>query len=366
MDNRSTLAIVIISFNVRKLLQDCLESIYRQTPRTRFEIWVIDNHSRDDSVQMLKESFPDVHLIENRENVGFTRANNQAIALCRSDLILLLNPDTLILDGALDKMVQFMDEHSEVGVSGCRVQNEDGSLQLACRRSLPTPRVAFYRLTGLSRLFPNSQVMAKYNLTYVDPDQPHEVDAVSGAFLLIRKEVVDQIGGLDEEFWIFGEDIDWCIRAQRAGWKVMYNSDARILHYKGIGCSTNRRKTRFEFYRAMYLFHRKHFAGDCSWAVNSLIYAGIAFKAALALPRLFLSARFADGGPARKDPPARGVSERAEAVVSGEPVCDEEPRGDRSRPLLPITPYAPAGGKPPETAGPTTRSRVGPPLRVAD
>jgi GT2 family glycosyltransferase len=291
MDNQSTLAVVIISFNVRKLLQECLESIYRETRRTRLEIWVIDNNSRDDSVAMLKQSFPDVHLIENQENVGFTRANNQAIAQCRSDLVLLLNPDTLILDGALDKMVQFMDEHPEVGVSGCRVENPDGSLQLACRRSVPTPQVAFYRLMGLSRLFPHSKVMAKYNLTYLDPNQPHEVDAVSGAFLLIRKSVVDRIGMLDETFWIFGEDIDWCIRAQKAGWKVMYYPDAHILHYKGIGCSTNSRKTNYEYYRAMYLFHKKHFAKDHSPLTNSLIYAGIGVKALCAWPRLLFSAK---------------------------------------------------------------------------
>ena len=291
MDNQSTLAIIIISFNVRKLLQECLESIYRETRRTRFEIWVIDNYSRDDSVSMLKETFPEVHLIENKENLGFTRANNQAIARCRSDLVLLLNPDTLIQDGALDKMVQFMDEHPEVGVSGCRVENPDGSLQLACRRSIPTPQVAFYRLTGLSRLFPHSQVMARYNLTYLDPNQPHEVDAVSGAFLLIRKSVVDQIGMLDETFWIFGEDIDWCIRAQKAGWKVMYYPEAHILHYKGIGCSTNSRKTSYEFYRAMYLFHRKHFAKDYSALTNFFVYAGIGVKALCSWPRLLFSAR---------------------------------------------------------------------------
>ncbi len=289
MENKSSLAVVIISFNVRKLLKECLESVYRETKRTRLDVWVIDNHSRDDSVQMLKESFPQVHLIENEENLGFTRANNQAIAKCQSDLILLLNPDTLIQDGALDKMVQFMEEHPDVGVSGCRVLNEDGSLQLACRRSVPSPAVAFYRLSGLSRLFPNSKAMARYNLTYLDPDKPHEVDAVSGAFLLIRKQVVDQIGMLDEDFWIFGEDIDWCIRAKKTGWKVMYYPDARIVHYKGIGCGTNSRKTSYEFYRAMYLFHKKHFAGDCSPITNGLIYTGIFAKALLSWRRFLPS-----------------------------------------------------------------------------
>ena len=291
MKSNSTLAIVIISFNVEKLLKECLESIYRETKETRFEIWVIDNHSRDTSVQMLKRDFPQIHIIENTDNVGFTRANNQAVRQCRTDYVLLLNPDTLIQDGALDKMVAFMDEHPEVGVAGCRVENEDGSLQLACRRSIPSPSVAFFRLTGLSRLFPHSKRMAKYNLTYLDPTKSHEVDAVSGAFLLIRRQTIDQIGLLDETFWIYGEDIDWCIRAKKAGWKVMYYPDAHILHYKGVGCSTNSRKTSYEFYRAMYLFHRKHFAKDHSPVVNVLVYMGIFLKAVLSLKWLLPSAK---------------------------------------------------------------------------
>lgn len=288
-ENRSSLGIIIISFNVRKLLKECLESIARETRRTRHEIWVIDNHSRDDSVRMLKESFPQVRLIENSENLGFTRANNQAIANCRCDLILLLNPDTVIQEGALDKMVRFMDENPNVGAAGCRVLNEDGTLQLACRRSIPTPKAAFYKLSGLSRLFPHSKVMARYNLTYLDPNTTHEVDAVSGAFLLIRREVVDRIGMLDEDFWIFGEDIDWCIRTKKAGWKVMYYPDARILHYKGVGCGTNRPKTGYEFYRAMYLFHKKHFAKNCSPVTNGLIYVGIFIKAMLSWRRFLPS-----------------------------------------------------------------------------
>ena len=279
MDNRSTLGIIIISFNVRKLLKECLESIYRQTQRTRFEIWVIDNHSRDESVAMLQESFPEVHLIENDENLGFTRANNQALRQCRCDFFLLLNPDTLLQDGALDKMVQFLDEHPEVGIAGCKVLNRDGTLQLACRRSIPTPKVAFYRLTGLSRLFPNNHTMAKYNMTYEDPDQAHEVDAVSGAFLMIRREVVEKIGLLDERFFMYGEELDWCLRTQRAGWSVMYCPQSQIIHYKGESTKYNSRKAALEFYRAMYLFHRKHFAQDYSRLTNFLIYAGIGVRA---------------------------------------------------------------------------------------
>jgi GT2 family glycosyltransferase len=224
-----------------------------------------------------------------------------------------------------------------------------------------TPRVAFYRLTGLSRLFPNSQVMARYNLTYVDPDQPHEVDAVSGACLLIRRQVVDQIGLLDEEFWIFGEDIDWCILAQKAGGRSC--TFRRRIHYKDRAHEP--RKTSFEF-TAMYLFHCKHFAGDCARVVNFLIYAGIVFKATLALPRFFLSARFTHGSRDRKDLQESGGSGQAQGVAWVEPAPAEKPRDHRSRSLVPIVPYAPNGAKPPEAAGQTTRSCRGPLRRTDD
>lgn len=274
------LSIIIISYNVEKLLKDCIESIYRETKDRAFDIWIVDNNSRDNSIQMIKSNFPEINLIENKQNVGFTKANNVAISRSKSDYILLLSPDTLILQNAIEKMVSFMNQNPKVGISGCRILNEDRTLQLACRRSIPTPKVAFFRLTGLSKLFPNSKIMAKYNLTYLDPNEPHEVDAVSGAFLVIRREVIDDIGMLDENFWIYGEDLDWCLRAKKAGWKVMYYPHAEIIHYKGVGCKTNNRKTTFEFYRAMYLFHKKHFAENYFPITNFIIYTGIFLKAA--------------------------------------------------------------------------------------
>lgn len=294
MADRGTLSIIIVSFNAEKLLKECLESLYQETQETSFDVWVVDNNSRDESVRMIRENFPEVNLIENEDNVGFSKANNQAVVRSTSDYVLLLNPDTVVRDRAIDKMVAFIDTHPDVGISGCRVLNEDGSLQPACRRSVPTPKVAFYHLSGLSRLFPNNRTVAKYNLTYLDPDQPHEVDAVSGAFLLIRKAVVDQIGVLDEDFFIYGEDVDWCIRAKNAGWKLMYYPDAEILHYQG-GCSANSRKTSYEFYRAMVLFHRKHFAKNHSPLTNLLIYIGIVLRALFSWRRFFASAKAGSG-----------------------------------------------------------------------
>lgn len=284
------LSIVIVNYNTEKLLKDCLQSVYAGANGTPMSIWVVDNNSHDNSVPMVKSHFPKVQVVENAANVGFSKANNLVISQSRSDYILLLNPDTLIIEDAIERMVKFMEAHPKVGIAGCKVLNRDGTLQLACRRSIPTPRVAFFRLAGLSRLFPKSRVMAEYNMTYTDPERTHEVDAVSGAFLMIRKQVVEEIGLLDERFFMYGEELDWCLRAKRAGWTVMYHPDAQIVHYKGESTKYNSRKAAIEFYRAMYLFHKKHFAKNHSPVVNGMIYTGIVFKAFLAWRRFLLPA----------------------------------------------------------------------------
>ena len=286
-----TLSIVIVNYNTERLLRSCLESVYAGANGTPLDIWVVDNNSRDNSVAMLKSLFPMVRVIQNSSNVGFSRANNVVISQSRSDFILLLNPDTLIIDDAIERVVKFMKEHPEVGIAGCKVLNRDGTLQLACRRSIPTPEVAFYRVTGLSKLFPRSRVMAKYNMTYESPDQMHEVDAVSGAFLMIRRKVVEEIGPLDERFFMYGEELDWCLRTKRAGWSVMYYPEAQIVHYKGESTKYNSRKAAIEFHRAMYLFHRKHFAKDYSPVTNFFIYTGIGIKTLCSWRSLLFSAK---------------------------------------------------------------------------
>ena len=290
-----TLSIVIVNYNTEQLLRSCLESVYAGANGTPMDIWVVDNHSRDDSVRMVRSLFPQVNVMENPANTGFSQANNLVVSKCRSDLILLLNPDTLIIDDAIERMVKFMEANPKVGIAGCKVLNRDGTLQLSCRRSIPTPPVAFYRLTGLSRLFPNHPKIASYNMTYESPERTHEVDAVSGAFMMIRREVVEQVGLLDERFFMYGEELDWCLRAKRAGWSVAYHPDAQIVHYKGESTKTNSRKAAFEFYRAMYLFHRKHFAKDCSPLLNAAIYTGICAKALLSWRRLFYSPKLHPG-----------------------------------------------------------------------
>ena len=286
-----TLSIVIVNYNTETLLRGCLESVYAGANGTPFDILVADNNSRDHSVAMIRSEFPQVKVIENASNVGFSKANNHLIAQSDADYVLLLNPDTLVLDDAIERVVKYMEAHPKVGICGCRVLNADHTLQLACRRSIPTPKVAFFRLAGLSALFPNSRTLARYNLTYEDPEKTHEVDAVSGAFLMIRRQTIEDIGLLDERFFMYGEELDWCLRAKQAGWSVVYYPEAQIVHYKGESTKYNSRKAAFEFYRAMYLFHKKHFAKDHSPVTNLFIYAGIIFRAMLSWRKFFASSK---------------------------------------------------------------------------
>ncbi len=285
------LSIIIVNYNTGNLLHGCLESIYAGANGMPFDVWVVDNSSVDNSPAMVKSTFPKVRLIQNASNVGFSKANNLAMSQCDSKYILLLNPDTLVVGDAIDRMVEFMEEHPTVGIGGCKVLNRDHTLQLACRRSIPTPKVAFYRMTGLSRLFPNSKAMARYNLTFRDANEKQEVDAVSGAFLMVRRKTIEDIGLLDERFFMYGEELDWCLRAKRAGWGVMYYPGAEIIHYKGESTKYNSRKAAFEFYRAMYLFHKKHFAQDYSKFFNFLIYAGILCKSLSSWKSFLFSAK---------------------------------------------------------------------------
>jgi len=269
------ISIVIVNYNTVALLEQCLQSIYAGAEGLSLDVWLVDNSSQDESVAMVRSLFPQVRVIANRSNVGFSRANNLALAQCRSEYVLLLNPDTVVLGDALRRMVRFLDRHPRVGIAGGRVLNGDGTLQLACRRSIPTPAVAFFRLTGLSRLFPKSRRMARYNVTYQDPARTCAVDAVSGAFLMIRRRTMQDIGLLDERFFMYGEDLDWCLRAKQAGWRVMYYPRATIIHYKGRAVRHNSHRATRAFYHSMWLFHRKHFAESCSAITNLLVYAGI-------------------------------------------------------------------------------------------
>jgi len=279
------LSIVIVNYNTRDLLRDCLNSIYKSQGDFSYEVCVVDNASSDSSAEMVRREFPQAELIESEVNGGWAYGNNLALRRCRARYILLLNPDTLLPPTALQGMLDFMDAHPEAGAAGPKLVRADGSMDLACRRSFPTPEVALYRMVGLSKLFPKSRRFARYNLTYLDPDQVAEVDSVVGAFMMVRGEIPEQVGLLDESFFMYGDDLDWALRIKGRGWKVYYNPAVQVLHYKREASRQNRRRARYEFYRAMRIFYLKHYAQSTPLWLHWLILGGIALGGGIELLR---------------------------------------------------------------------------------
>jgi len=284
------LGIVIVNYRTCDLLRECLQSIYESRGDFSFQVCVVDNCSQDGSCTMVKEEFPQVHLIESEVNGGYAYANNLGLGALgfaptsesTPRYALLLNPDTLLPPSALQEMLNFMEAHPEAGVAGPRLVLADGSLDLACRRSFPSPGVSFYRMVGLSKLFPKSRRFGRYNVTYLDPDEVAEVDSVVGAFMLVRAEALRQVGLLDESFFMYGEDLDWAYRIKKAGWKVYYNPQVTVLHYKRAA-SRHSRKASYEFYRAMHIFYRKHYAATTPFWLHCLVLGGIALRGGLAM-----------------------------------------------------------------------------------
>ncbi len=296
------LGIVIVSYNTRDLLRACLRSIYASRGDFTFEVCVVDNASRDGSAEMVAAEFPQVRLIANRENVGYPAANNQALRTFgfinqstnqltnQPAFVLLLNSDTELPPDAIACMLAFMNEHPDAGIAGPKVVLPNGSLDLACRRSFPTPEVSFYRMALLSRIFPRSRRFGRYNLTYLDPDQLAEVDCVMGAFMLLRAEAIVQAGLMDEQFFMYGEDLDWAYRIKAMGWKVYYNPSVSVLHVKRASTRQNPR-AQIEFYRAMEVFYRKHYAATTSWWLHWLIVGIIRLRQGLERMRIALTPR---------------------------------------------------------------------------
>lgn len=277
------LSIVIVNFNTRGLLRACLQSVLSSQEAPAMELFVVDNASGDGSAAMVSTEFPQVRLIQSPTNGGYAYANNLALRQCQGEYLLLLNPDTELPPRALKEMVDFMEAHPEAGIAGPKLVRENGSLDLACRRSFPTPEVSFYRMLGLSKLFPRSRRFGRYNLTYLDPDQPAEVDSVVGAFMLVRAAAAQQVGLLDESFFMYGEDLDWAYRIKARGWKTLYNPAVVVLHLKGASSRRHPWKTIVEFYRAMHLFYNKHYAAGTNGLLGLLIVAAIWAKCAFSL-----------------------------------------------------------------------------------
>lgn len=254
------LSIIIVSYNTRQLLADCINSIEKNMAGLLYEIIVVDNDSTDESVVMLRTEYPEVKLIENDYNAGFAKANNQGLGLCSGEYILLLNSDTIVLEDGLSSLVDFMDNHKNTAICGPKLLNSDMTLQLPCRRSFPGLLNSISHFSGLGRLFPKSRLFGSYLMTYMDSDTDHEVDAVSGACLLVRRDVPDKIGGLlDEAFFMHFEDIDLCYRAKQKGFKVYYVHNTRIVHLKGQSSKLRNEGVTRNFFDSAQVYFRKNY-----------------------------------------------------------------------------------------------------------
>jgi len=284
-------SVVIVNYKVRDLLRDCLRSLEPNLATLRGEVWVVDNASGDGSVEMVASEFPWVRLVANEQNLGYGAANNQGIREARGRYILVLNPDTKLPPNAIADTIAEMEAHPDIGALGPKLILADGTLDRACRRSFPSPEVAFYRLFGLARLFPNHPRFARYNLLNVDEDTPLDVDSVVGAFMLVRREVVERVGMFDEAFRMYGEDLDWAYRIKQAGWRVRYHPAVVVLHYKGQSSRQRPTSSIRLFYDAMHIFYDKHYAAQHAAPFNALIHLGISAHEKVALLRNRLKPR---------------------------------------------------------------------------
>lgn len=286
------LSIIIVNYNVSPFLEQALHSVYKALNGIEGEVFVVDNNSVDDSLQMLREKFPQVKVIANKENVGFAKANNQAIAIAEGEYVLLLNPDTIVEEDTFAKCIRFMDDTPDAGGLGVKMVNGRGEFLPESKRGIPFPSTAFYKLFGLSKLFPNSHKMGAYHLTYLDPNEIHSVEVLSGAFMLMRKSVLLEVGFLDEEYFMYGEDIDLSYRILKGGYKNYYFPETRIIHYKGESTKKESLNYVYVFYKAMQIFARKHFSHKNAKLFNWLIDAAIWFRASLAAIKRFCTRIF--------------------------------------------------------------------------
>lgn len=271
------LSIVIVNYNVKYFLEQCLYSVRAATTNLDAEVFVVDNHSTDDSMAYLKPKFPEVIFIENLENVGFAKANNQAIRQAKGQYVLLLNPDTVVGEDSLRSLCYQMDEDQTIGALGVKMLNAEGRFLAESKRSFPSPWVSFCKLFGLAKLFPYSPFFSRYSLPYLNPDKPHKVEVLAGAFMLLRHEALDKAGLLDESFFMYGEDIDLSYRIVQAGYKNLYYPE-RLLHYKGESAKQDDKRYIEAFYGAMLIFYQKYYPNS-SGLLRGLIKLAVRLKA---------------------------------------------------------------------------------------
>ncbi len=282
------LSVVIVNYNVKYFIEQCLHSVLKAGKQIAMEVLVVDNASVDGSCSMIKEKFPQVQLIENKENVGFSKANNQAIRIARGKYILLLNPDTVVDELCFEKVLSYANQHPEVGGIGVKMIDGKGKFLPESKRAFPSPSVSFYKIMGLSRLFPRSPIFARYHLGHLNENEIHEVEILAGAFMFLRKEALDKVGLLDESFFMYGEDIDLSYRIIQGGYKNYYLPDPAIIHYKGESTKKGSINYVMVFYQAMIIFAKKHFSSQKAGIYTAIIHFAIYLRAGLALFSRFL------------------------------------------------------------------------------
>ena len=277
------LSVVIVNYQTFELTRNTINSIFEYSYPFSYEILVVDNASSDDSLSKLQDYFKDkVTFIASKENNGFAAGNNQALRVAKGRYVLLLNSDTIVWENTLENIYNYMEKHTDVGASGCRVLLENGDLDKACKRSFPNVKNSFFRLFHI----PTNSKDDNYNLDGLPDDEIYEIDCLTGAFMFMRAEALNEAGLLDETFFMYGEDIDLCYRIKKAGWKIIYYGESKITHLKGASSKKQKNKLIYEFYRAMYIYYKKHHADESSFLVNIVVYIGIAVLCVL---KLFLN-----------------------------------------------------------------------------
>lgn len=286
------LSVVIVNYNVKAYLEQCLHTVEKAIAGIAGEVFVVDNQSTDGSVELVREKFPWVRLIANQDNVGFSRANNQAIREAQGDYVLLLNPDTVVGEDVFRKVIDFMNAHPKAGGLGVKMIDGTGHFLPESKRGLPTPQVAFFKIIGLTRLFPKSRLFGRYHLGHLPENEAAPIEILSGACMFLRKRTLDEVGLLDESFFMYGEDIDLSYRITLGGYENWYFPEARIIHYKGESTKKSSVNYVFVFYNAMAIFAKKHFTARSAGIFPLLINGSIYLSATAALVRRFVERTF--------------------------------------------------------------------------
>lgn len=281
MDERLQISVIIVNYNAHGYILLTLESVLRALKNFKAEILVIDNASTDGSVAEVSRYYPQVAIIQNPRNAGFAAANNIGIRRASGEYVLLLNPDTVVPEDVFELLFAFMNDNPQAGVAGCKILNADGTFSVDSRHSVPSPLTALWKQLGFNRLFPQSKTFGRYNLTYLDPDESYPVDAISGSFMFLRRQVIEQAGLLDEEFFMYGEDLDYCHRINQTAWKVYYYAGTAILHFKGESTNKNAFDYSWNFSRSLFLFYKKHFRYTFGFLMHGIVLLGVSLRSVL-------------------------------------------------------------------------------------